>query len=83
MPVPEIDVCVWRLEYAATLMTMPEAAIDQNRSAMTRQGDIWTPRKVFPVQSEARRVQYLGYGDLGLGVLALYPRHHLASFFRR
>lgn len=62
-------------------MPMPEAAVHQNDNAVTWKHDVGPSRKVLSVEGVAQSgsMQKAPDGELGNGVLATDPGHHLAA----
>lgn len=78
--IPEIDSSRRCARIFATRMTVPEAAIHENRGSELREAKVWLPGKVFDVKSksQAHSVQIPTYPDFRLGVLSPNAGHHPA-----
>jgi hypothetical protein len=59
-------------------MTMPEAAMHEDDSAILRQNQVWSTVNICRMEPEAEtaRMQRLPQDKLGLRVLAPDPGHH-------
>ena len=63
---------------SATLVSMPEAAVNEDHCAMLGKNKVWStvhPPRMKP-ETETTRVQRPPEGEFGLGVLSLNSRHH-------
>ena len=76
---PELGVAFGRDKVAATFVSVPEAAVDEDDGAVFAQdnvGGAWQALDVYAV-AVAMGVQVTAHNHLGLGVLALDARHAL------
>ena len=66
----------------ATLVTMPETTVHEDRCVIFGQDYIWPTRKVLAMQAETipATMEQLPEKDFGLRIGTPDTRHHLASF---
>ena len=74
---PEVCVCFWHNEVFAVLMSVPEAAVDEDGGSVFFEDNVGGARELFHVESvpETLGKQELAHKKLWLGVLASYALH--------
>lgn len=65
----------------ATLMTMPETAVNEDRELVFRENDIGAPRQIAPMQPETAPggMKRTAHEKFGLGIASLHAPHILAA----
>ena len=80
---PEFGVCLGHYKVFATLVAVPETAVDEDDGAVLAQHYVGGAGQALDVYAVAVAVgmQVAAHNHLGLGVLALDARHALVSLF--
>ena len=80
---PEFGVCLGHYKVFAALVTVPEAAVDEDNGAVFAQYYVGGTGQAFDVYAVAVAVgvQIMSHDQLGLGILALDTRHALMPLF--
>lgn len=78
---PEVGVCFWQHKVFAVLVSVPEAAVDEDGGSVFFEDNVGRARELFHVESvpETLGKQELAHKKLGLGVLASYALHTFTS----
>lgn len=78
---PEFPSCFWRLRESASVMCMPETAVNEDRHAKSWHDDVWRTRKILPVQPKAVPgcKQRFPDQDFGFRIPRANGGHHAAS----
>lgn len=74
-------------EMRAVLVSVPEAAVNEDHGVVFRQDDVGSAGKRFVFravhrEAVAHAVQHGAQGEFGFRIPPAYPRHDLAAFFR-
>ena len=84
LPLPEIPTSAWYLRQIAVKVSMPEAAIDENRHLPAGKNYVWRTGQIFAMQTVS--VPYckkrLAHPHLRFCVLPADASHHLTAFSR-
>jgi hypothetical protein len=74
---PELDSGFWRVGKTAAWVPMPETAVNKNRQAVARQGNVWLARQVTSMKSEAiaQAMERAPDGQLRCGIPLTYACH--------
>ena len=74
---PEVCVGFWHNEVFAVLMSVPEAAVDEDGGSVFLEDDVGRTREFFHVETVTETVgkQKLAHKKFGLGILAFYALH--------
>jgi hypothetical protein len=82
-PLPEVGAAIWCRAIGAARVTMPEAAVNQERQPMARKNQVGSFPDILAVETEAVAEIVSRFADenLWLGVFGPDSRNHFASAF--
>ena len=74
---PEVGVCFWQHKVFAVLVSVPEAAVDEDGGSVFFEDNVGGARELFHVESVSETLgkQELAHKKFGLGVFASYALH--------